>query len=245
VPHQPFLRTLRAQYLGDRLRRMRQERGLRLADVAAHLGRDLSALGRYERAQWPIGRTDVVSLLDLYGQHHPADRAHLLAVAEQVWHLHQWDHYDDGHAGFITPQWLAARAARICVYQPALDTSTLAELLDPAGPTNVEIVAGTAATDELERLAARRGQRVTQIRALPAGPAGGGWEAFTVFAMPDPYPPVGYLNGLAGRLVLEGPTAARLAVRYQQLHHTARPPSTAPVPTAKEGVPSCTRTSSS
>ncbi|WFE67524.1 helix-turn-helix transcriptional regulator [Micromonospora sp. WMMD714] len=84
MPHKPFIRTLRAQWLGQQLRALREERGMTLKLVSEHLHRDMSALGRYERADWPIRRGDVVALLDLYGFHHAAERARLLALAEDV-----------------------------------------------------------------------------------------------------------------------------------------------------------------
>jgi hypothetical protein len=119
MPHHSFIRTLRAQWLGQRLRELREQRGLTLKLVAEHLGRDLSALGRYERAEWPIGRGDVVALLDLFGFHDASERARILGLAEDVWRTHRWD-VDRGdvvNASFIDFGWLASRAERICMYE--------------------------------------------------------------------------------------------------------------------------------
>ncbi|WP_326555551.1 helix-turn-helix domain-containing protein [Micromonospora sp. NBC_01813] len=118
MPHKPFIRTLRAQWLGQQLRQIREQRGMTLKLVATHLNRDMSALGRYERADWPIRREDVVALLDLYGFHRADERAHLLSLAEEVWRTDRWnDAYDNViDSSFIDFPWLESRADRICSY---------------------------------------------------------------------------------------------------------------------------------
>ncbi|MEU8008533.1 helix-turn-helix transcriptional regulator [Micromonospora parva] len=64
---EPFVRTLRAQWLGQQMRELRERRGLTLKYVAQYLERDFSSLARYERAEWPFRRELVIALLDLYG----------------------------------------------------------------------------------------------------------------------------------------------------------------------------------
>jgi transcriptional regulator with XRE-family HTH domain len=122
MPHRPFVKTLRAQWLGQQLRELREQRGMTLKLVSEHLGRDLSALGRYERAEWPIPRGDVVALLDLYGFHGARERASLLHVAEEVWCAHRWDNdpNDVVNTSFIDFPWLASRAEKICCYDAAM-----------------------------------------------------------------------------------------------------------------------------
>ncbi|MFC4109479.1 Scr1 family TA system antitoxin-like transcriptional regulator [Micromonospora zhanjiangensis] len=122
VPHKPFIRTLRAQWLGSQLRALREERGMTLKLVAEHLARDMSALGRYERGDWPIRKGDVVALLDLYGFHHATERARLLGLAEEVWRTDRWDedYGDVVDASFIDYPWLESRAERICSYNLTL-----------------------------------------------------------------------------------------------------------------------------
>ncbi|WP_347405140.1 helix-turn-helix transcriptional regulator [Micromonospora sp. WMMD1082] len=122
MPHKPFIRTLRAQWLGQRLRVLREQRGLTLKLVAEHLQRDTSALGRYERADWPIRKGDVVALLDLYGFHDAAERARLLALAEEVWRTDRWDedYGDVVDSSFIQYPWLESRAEKICSYNTML-----------------------------------------------------------------------------------------------------------------------------
>ncbi|MDG4789079.1 helix-turn-helix transcriptional regulator [Micromonospora sp. WMMD1102] len=116
--HRPFIRTLRAQWLGQRLRDLREQRGMSLELVAEHLNRDRSALGRYERAEWPIQRHDVLALLDLYGFHRATERAELLNLADEVWRTDRWtDNYGDlVDASFIDFPWLESRANTVCSY---------------------------------------------------------------------------------------------------------------------------------
>ena len=122
MPHKPFIRTLRAQWLGQRLRVLREERGMTLKLVAEHLQRDMSALGRYERADWPIRKGDVVALLDLYGLHEATERARLLSLAEEVWRTDRWDedYGDVVDASFIEYPWLESRAEKVCCFHLTL-----------------------------------------------------------------------------------------------------------------------------
>lgn len=122
MPHQPFVRTLRAQWLGQELRRLREARHMTLDLVAQHLKRDPSALSRYERATWPIGKADVLSLLDLYGFHHAGERDGMLRLAEEVWVTDRWsENYSDIlEPSFIDFPWLESRAERVCSYHTML-----------------------------------------------------------------------------------------------------------------------------
>jgi transcriptional regulator with XRE-family HTH domain len=122
MPPKPFVRTLRAQWLGQELRSLRDARGMTLKMVAAHLRRDMSALSRYERGEWPIGRADVLALLDLYGFHHAAERERMLRLAEEVWITDRWsENYSDIlQPSFIDFPWLESRAERICSYHASV-----------------------------------------------------------------------------------------------------------------------------
>jgi hypothetical protein len=90
--------------------------------VGEFLRRDHTALSRYERAEWPIRRAEVVALLDLYEFPSGDEREHLLRLAEDVWHTENWaDGYRDiVDAAFIDFPWLESRARLICSYHAAL-----------------------------------------------------------------------------------------------------------------------------
>jgi transcriptional regulator with XRE-family HTH domain len=121
MPHKPFVRTLRAQWLGQELRRLRDARGMTLKMVSAHLRRDMSALSRYERGEWPIGKTDVLALLDLYGFHHAGERERMLRLAEEVWVTDRWsENYSDilEPSSSTSPGWNRAPSASAPTTRP-------------------------------------------------------------------------------------------------------------------------------
>lgn len=110
--------TLRAQWLGQQLRDLRVERGLTLQHAADYLQRNLSALSRFERAEWPVRRGDVLALMDLYGVTDERRRAQLTQLSEDVWRTDQWDtdYGDVVDPTFIDFPWLESRAGRICSF---------------------------------------------------------------------------------------------------------------------------------
>ena len=86
-----------------------------LKRAAEFLERDFSSVARWERAEWPFRRGVVVSLLDLYGEHDPRTRAHLVQLAEDAWRTDRWDDdYDEiVDSSFIDFPWLETRAEQI------------------------------------------------------------------------------------------------------------------------------------
>jgi hypothetical protein len=269
MPHRPFVKTLRAQWLGQQLRELREQRGMTLKLVSEHLGRDLSALGRYERAEWPIPRGDVVALLDLYGFHGARERANLLCLAEEVWRAHRWDNdpNDMVNTSFIDFPWLASRAEKICCYDstvvpvlfqtrdyatqvvrcvesPAVSPDRIARLVDqqaerqvvlgePGGARVAAIIDESALRRRIGDAALMRAQLLhldqvrrrphVEVRVLPVGIGShpGLAGSFMLFRMRRPYPAVGYLENLAGRLYVEAPISTRFAEVYDRLHESA------------------------
>jgi transcriptional regulator with XRE-family HTH domain len=119
-----FAQTIRAQYLGERMRQLREERGLVLKYIAAYLGVEFSTLARYERAEWPFRKDHVIALLDVYGVHDEDQREELIALARDAWRLDQWDKDDTPRkaqgAQVIDPWWVQSRAEELCVYANSL-----------------------------------------------------------------------------------------------------------------------------
>ncbi|MBM0204163.1 helix-turn-helix domain-containing protein [Micromonospora sp. STR1s_5] len=110
-----FVQTLRAQWLGQQMRQLRERRGITLKQAAEFLERDFSSIARWERAEWPFRRGVVVSLLDLYGEHDGRERNRFIQLAEDAWRTDRWDDdYDElVDASFIDFPWLESRAERI------------------------------------------------------------------------------------------------------------------------------------
>lgn len=118
-----FVRTLRAQWLGQQMRELREQRGLTLKYVARFLERDFSSLARYERAEWPFRRDLVVELLDLYGVYDERERDRLIQLAQDAWRVDRWDNDFDRtiyDTSFIDFPWLESRAEQICTYAALL-----------------------------------------------------------------------------------------------------------------------------
>lgn len=123
-----FQHSIRARYLGERMRSLREERGLTLKYIAAFLGVEFSTLARYERAEWPFRADHVTALLDVYGVYGERQREELVALARNAWRVCGWEVAgvkDTGTAGvneqpIIDHWWIQSRAEELCVYSPAL-----------------------------------------------------------------------------------------------------------------------------
>jgi transcriptional regulator with XRE-family HTH domain len=266
-----FVQTIRAQYLGERMRELRDQRGLTLKYVASYLGVEFSTLARYERAEWPFRRDHVVALLDVYGVYDDAERAELTWLSQNARRADHW--WRDGLTADPTlgpvPDrwWIHDRAAEICVYSPTLmpelvqNTAYLDEVLAHASgkqpapeqtrkkraydiglrvttlhgrqektPTlSVVIdervlhrpVAGTIGLKtQLQHVVgmARKLPNVSvriirEISAIHPGIYG----AFTVYRMPQPYPPVAVVEHCGGVLLIEGAAAEQYNAAFNHL----------------------------
>jgi transcriptional regulator with XRE-family HTH domain len=114
-----FVQTIRAQWLGQRMRELREERGLTLKYIAAYLGVEFSTLARYERAEWPFRRDHVVALLDVYGVYDERERTQLVQLAQDAWRVNRWDDDFEGTVydqTFVDYPWLESRSEEICTY---------------------------------------------------------------------------------------------------------------------------------
>jgi transcriptional regulator with XRE-family HTH domain len=169
------IQTLRAQWLGHQLRELRENAGLTLREAGEYVQRNLSAISRYETAQWPIRRGDVLGLLDLYGVADERERKRLVELAEDVWRTDEWDReYGDlVDRSFIDVPWLESRADRICSYD-AITVHGLLQTRDYAEAV-IRAVEGPAVTDtQVQRFLALRmdrqqvldGDAPTRIEAL-------------------------------------------------------------------------------
>lgn len=263
--------TLRAQWLGHRMRQLRNDSGLTLAEAAEYLGIDASALARFERADWPFRREHILALLDRYHVLDTEVRGQLVRQQEEQWRV---DIFDTDLTGSIHDQngptltWLEGRAELIGVYAPLLipglvQTPGYAETVMRRYGTTEAVIA-----DRVRRRLARRSvledpkRRVrfsmiveeTALRHPVGGPAvmrdqlahlvavgrqsnvelllmppdalrpDGAWGGFTVFRLPKPYPPVGYLENIGGLFYFEAPRSSRFFAAYDRLRKAALPP---------------------
>jgi len=113
--------TLRAQWLGQQLRELREANNMLLKQVAEYLQRNPSTVGRFETGEYPIRRPDLLALLDLYGVCDSRRRDALLRLSQDVWQKGWWDGYSKDLVGsFVDYVWLESRAKEIRAFDNAL-----------------------------------------------------------------------------------------------------------------------------
>lgn len=106
--------TLRAQWLGQQLRELRDANELTLNDAADYLQRNNGTVSRFETGEYPIRRPDLMALLDLYGVSDGQRRSALMKLSEEVWQKGWWDGYAEDVAGWLIDYvWLESRAETI------------------------------------------------------------------------------------------------------------------------------------
>jgi transcriptional regulator with XRE-family HTH domain len=136
-----FEHSIRARVLGERMRELRDRRGLTLKYVAGHLGVEFSTLARYERAEWPFREEYVAALLNMYGVYDEDERAELVDLARGVWRVNHWERdfkTKESVTPFVDYTWLESRATEIncfgTMYVPdLLQTDTYADALVASG----------------------------------------------------------------------------------------------------------------
>lgn len=263
--------TLRAQWLGHRMRQLRHERGLSQVEAAEYLGIDGSALARFERADWPFRRDHILALLDRYHIRDPEIRGELVRQQEEQWRVDLFDtdltsSIHDQHGPTLT--WLESRAELIGTYAPVvmpglLQTPEYAEAVirhygipkevladrvrrrinrqrvldDPKRRVRFSAVIEQAALQHpvagpavmrrqlLHLVAAGRRPNVEVLVLTPETlrPVGSSGQ-FTVLRLCKPYPPVGYLENIAGFFYFEAPKSNRFIEAYDRLRKAALPP---------------------
>lgn len=113
--------TLRAQWLGNELREMREAAGLTLKEVGEYLRRNSSTVSRFESGILPARIAEVLAYLDICGIDDPRRRDDLKQMAQDVWQKGWWDGFTDNVAGsLIDWVWLESRATAISSYQNAV-----------------------------------------------------------------------------------------------------------------------------
>jgi transcriptional regulator with XRE-family HTH domain len=109
--------TLRARWLGDELRKLREAKGYTTKEAGEYVQRHQGTVSRFETGEYPIRRGDLLAFLDLYGVTNKRQRESLLALREEVWRTGWWDGYaSDVDRNFIDYVWLESRATLIRSY---------------------------------------------------------------------------------------------------------------------------------
>jgi transcriptional regulator with XRE-family HTH domain len=109
---------VRRRRLGFELRRLRENAGMKLDQVAGQLDLALSTLSRIETGKAPCRSTYAAAMLDMYKVTDPAQRAVLIDMARQGQRKDWWDQYGDVlPTGFGTYVGLEAEAATLRAFE--------------------------------------------------------------------------------------------------------------------------------
>ncbi|MFC4035135.1 helix-turn-helix transcriptional regulator [Streptomyces polygonati] len=87
--------------IGSHLRRLREQQGLKLADVAPLVGISVATLSRLERGKHPPKEQNVMRLLDFYGVQRPADLEAIRQLLVQAEKKEWWHQFND-----VLPGWM-------------------------------------------------------------------------------------------------------------------------------------------
>lgn len=110
--------TIRRRRLGTDLRRLREQRSLKLEEVASHLGVAPSTLSRIETGKAPTRTSYLALMLDLYGVDDPAQRRLFMDAAREGQRKGWWAGFDELlPAGTGTYLGLEAEACAVRAFQ--------------------------------------------------------------------------------------------------------------------------------
>lgn len=167
----PASPSLRRRRLAAELRRLRDESGLSIAEVADKLGWQASRISRIETRQLGITSPDLRKLLDIYGAEDQAYRARLTELARNANERGWWQSYPrhvipSEYGDLIAVE---AEAATIRSYQPEV----VPGLLQTPGYARAVIRAGRPGDTAAEidrRVEVRLERQEVLARADPAPP---------------------------------------------------------------------------
>jgi transcriptional regulator with XRE-family HTH domain len=113
--------TLRAQWIGQQLREMRERAKLTLKDAGDYINRNASTVSRLESGIIPPRVPEVLAYLDMCGIDDARRRADLKLMAQEAWQKGWWEGFASDVAGtLIDWVWLESRAAEIFSFQVAV-----------------------------------------------------------------------------------------------------------------------------
>lgn len=113
--------TLRAQWLGEQLRMLRDAAGMNLREAGGYLQRDASTVSRFETGLYPPRPEDVEALLNLYRVTDAKRRQMLERLTRDVWQKGWWEGYSgDVFKSMVDYAWLESRAEEIRVFHPVV-----------------------------------------------------------------------------------------------------------------------------
>ncbi|MER6709912.1 helix-turn-helix transcriptional regulator [Streptomyces sp. NPDC000877] len=168
--------------LGARLRGLRQERGISREDAGHVIRASSSKISRMEAGRHGFKLRDVADLLTLYGVTDEAERATLLALAEQANTPAWWRYYSD-----VVPTWMqtylaAEQAASLIRCYQVQRVPGLLQTGDYARAA-IRLAHPDAGAEEIDR---RVALRMTRQRILHRQPAAQLWAVLDEAALRRP-----------------------------------------------------------
>ncbi|MEU0104199.1 helix-turn-helix transcriptional regulator [Streptomyces sp. NPDC006251] len=168
--------------LGARLRGLRQERGTSREDAGHVIRASSSKISRMEAGRHGFKLRDVADLLTLYGVTDEAERATLLALAEQANTPAWWRYYSD-----VVPTWMqtylgAEQAASLIRCYQVQRVPGLLQTADYARAA-IRLAHPDAGAEEIDR---RVALRMTRQRILHRQPAAQLWAVLDEAALRRP-----------------------------------------------------------
>lgn len=111
--------TLRAQWLGEELKRYRLDANVTLAETATYLQRDQATVSRVENGLIPARVADVLALLNFFGVDDANVRANLEQISRDAWQKGWWDGYaKHAPAWMLDLAWMEGRARHVRSFDP-------------------------------------------------------------------------------------------------------------------------------
>lgn len=142
--------TLRAQWLGQQLRQLREAQRLTLKDAGDYVQRDPATVSRMESGIVPARTPDVLAFLNLYQVDDRGQRQALEDLSRDVWQKGWWDGYAEDIPGALMDlSWLESRARRVRSFD-ALVLPGLLQTEDYARAT-IEAADPDVSTEQIER----------------------------------------------------------------------------------------------
>ncbi|GAA4915162.1 helix-turn-helix transcriptional regulator [Stackebrandtia albiflava] len=139
--------TLRARWLGSKMKELRKARKLKLAQVGDLLKRHQGTVSRFESGEYPIPSNELLQMLDLYGVSDIGQRSDLLQLSEDVAQRGWWDGYrpfiNNNFADFV---WLENNAHAVSF----LGLTSISGLLQTTDYATALISNGPQRHDEFE-----------------------------------------------------------------------------------------------
>ena len=113
--------TIRATWLGQELRNLRDEAGLSAREAGRYLYRDASSVTRMENGEVPVSEEMLHQFMEMCGLKDPHKRADLQLIRKDVAQRGWWDGYSGDIASSLMDRaWMEARASGISAFESSL-----------------------------------------------------------------------------------------------------------------------------